>query len=228
MIISHKHKFIFIKTRKTAGTSVELALRSICGDRDIITPISPEDEEAGKEMGIRGPQNFLVPFNKYQKTDWLLLLAKRRRARFYNHISAGEIRQYMGKHIWETYFKFVFERNPFDKVVSMYHWRGGDKEFGSLNNFLHAGILNMIIAYDQYAINGLVAVDKIYKYEELEHSLADFSSKIGLDKNLTLPAYKAKSGIRKTAGYQDILTEGDISLIRTAFAREIHLLQYHY
>lgn len=39
MIASYKCNFIFIKTRKTAGTSVELALGEHCGPDDIITPI---------------------------------------------------------------------------------------------------------------------------------------------------------------------------------------------
>src|SRR5690554_5738319 len=39
MIVSHRHKFIFIKTKKTAGTSIELALRQICGPEDIISPV---------------------------------------------------------------------------------------------------------------------------------------------------------------------------------------------
>ncbi len=31
MIISHRHSFVFVKTTKTAGTSVEIALSKHCG-----------------------------------------------------------------------------------------------------------------------------------------------------------------------------------------------------
>ena len=37
MIISHRYKFIFIKTHKTAGSSMEMALGPLCGPDDIIT-----------------------------------------------------------------------------------------------------------------------------------------------------------------------------------------------
>ena len=40
MIVSHKYKFIFIKTRKTAGTSIEYNLSKYLGKEDIITPSS--------------------------------------------------------------------------------------------------------------------------------------------------------------------------------------------
>jgi hypothetical protein len=35
MILSHRYRFIFLKTGKTAGTSVEIALSEYCGAEDI-------------------------------------------------------------------------------------------------------------------------------------------------------------------------------------------------
>ncbi len=57
MIISHKHKFIFIKTRKTAGTSIEIFLSQFCGKNDILTPIG-EGEALRKEQDIV-PRHYL-------------------------------------------------------------------------------------------------------------------------------------------------------------------------
>ena len=41
MIISHEYEVIFVKTRKTAGSSMEIALSKYLGDKDVITPCMP-------------------------------------------------------------------------------------------------------------------------------------------------------------------------------------------
>ena len=63
-IINHKYKFIFIKTRKTAGTSLEIALSKFCDSGDIITIIKPEDEKIRKKLGYQGPSNNLHRIKK--------------------------------------------------------------------------------------------------------------------------------------------------------------------
>ena len=47
---SHEHKFIFLMTKKTAGTSIELALTQLCGTDYIIAPLT-EIDEARRIMG---------------------------------------------------------------------------------------------------------------------------------------------------------------------------------
>src|SRR5205823_5081789 len=38
VIVSHTHKYIFIKSLKTAGTSIEAALSQHCSENDMVTP----------------------------------------------------------------------------------------------------------------------------------------------------------------------------------------------
>ena len=45
MIISHRHEFIFVKTPKTAGSTLQYALSKVCGEKDVVTEMSygPDD-----------------------------------------------------------------------------------------------------------------------------------------------------------------------------------------
>ncbi|MER7477408.1 hypothetical protein ABTX60_07095 [Streptomyces sp. NPDC126510] len=49
----HNAGLIFVRTRKTAGTSVEIALSRHAGQRDIITSKSPRDEALRATEGGR-------------------------------------------------------------------------------------------------------------------------------------------------------------------------------
>lgn len=93
MIISHKHKFIFVKTKKTGGTSFEIALSKICGPNDILTPIRKQDEVARKAYADISAQNFYLPWKYYTKANLLRYLAKKKKLplRYYPHIGCQDL-----------------------------------------------------------------------------------------------------------------------------------------
>lgn len=231
MIISHKHQFIFFKTSKTAGTSFEIALSKYCGEQDIITPITPNDEQVRKELGYRSHQNYFIPFRQYTKLDWVKLLIKQQRLCFYNHITAEEVRSYVDPQIWNSYFKFCFERNPWDKVISHYHWVNhfGNKKYATLTEFINSGKAGKIRSFDVYTIGGIPVVNKIYKLEELEEALEDISIQLKLDEKIKMPVYKAKGNVRKDKRhYSEVLSEEEKETISKIFAREIAWMNYKY
>ena len=108
MIISHAHKFIFIKTKKTAGTAIEAALSELCGPKDVITPYRAESEEDRKG---RPPQNFRIEHKlKPQRPLWRRLLGRPERyyhhsVGFYEHMPAWRVRDYVGEEIWRELFQ---------------------------------------------------------------------------------------------------------------------------
>lgn len=219
MILSHEHKFIFFKTNKTAGTSIEILLSRSCGDGDIITPIGQKNERIRQQLGYRSPQN-------YQDSNG--------EAIFYNHMTAKEVRKLVEKKIWRKYYKFCFERNPWDRVVSLYYFRFRDTaDEGirpSLSEFIQSGELER--ARDKwrsiYSIRDRVVVDRVCKYEDLVQELKwVLPNKLGIFDDVELP--NCNSGFRPIGkSYQDLLTDDDKDIIARIFDREINLLNYEY
>ena len=58
MIVCHSRQFIFLKTRKTAGTSLEVALSKLCGDHDTLPPLTSEDAQLRMLISGRSAQNY--------------------------------------------------------------------------------------------------------------------------------------------------------------------------
>lgn len=207
MIISHQHKFIFIKTKKTAGTSIEIALSKICGDADIITPISPEDENTRLALGYRGPQNYI--FNGALT--------------FYNHIPASDVRALVGGEVWDTYFKFCFERNPWDKVISWYFWEHQTEPRPSISEFIqsgHAGLVGGPGGFDLYTISGEIAVDRVCLYENINEELLHIQNLLKLPDIPALPTAKSRSR-KDRRNYREVLGMEDKIAVERLFAREI-------
>jgi hypothetical protein len=64
MILSFDKKFLFIKNTKVAGTSIEIALsKALSSEKDIITPISLEDEMIRLKEGGLSSQNWAYTTN---------------------------------------------------------------------------------------------------------------------------------------------------------------------
>jgi len=218
MIISHLHKFIFIKTTKTAGTRIEIALSQHCGPEDIITPIQPEDEEIRRRLGFRGPQNHLGPAANGASGA--------APARFYNHMPAREIMAQVGDTIWSDYHKLCFERHPCERVISFFFFRRRLKPQLTIAELIDSRWMRWLrkTGYQLYTIDGRIAVDKIGLYEKLQADLDEFCGIVGLPQ---LDLLRTKNDYRvDRRDFRSILTPEERAKIGRIFAPEIALFGY--
>ncbi|MBE1291306.1 MAG: hypothetical protein GJ677_02340 [Rhodobacteraceae bacterium] len=166
-IISFRHNFIFFKTTKTAGTSIEVDLSRHVEDSAIVTPITPP-------LQNHQPRNYL-------DTDGQL--------RFYNHMPASKICHLIGRHRFDNMFKFCVEREPVAKCISHFHMYA--------NSDLHNQNGKFPTSWDEYCEIGRFPIDlaryteqrngrpelmvnRIIRYEHLAEELPTVLAPLGI------------------------------------------------
>lgn len=228
MIISHKYKFIFLKTKKTAGTSFEIALSRYLGEDDVVTPISPECEALRQEKGYRGPRNYRIPLRRYDG-HCLLELMRRRVPAFANHNRADYVRRHVAPEIWSSYYKFCFERNPWDKVVSFYYWRWRGKEAMPFRDFVMSNAplsLRDSGGWPIYGDDDGLLVDRVYRYEDIAEASAEIVERLGLPGELDLPFARGQYRKGSSRAYAELYDDETAARVADVFAKEIAAFGY--
>ena len=210
---------------------MEIWLSQLCGDDAIITTIAPEDEEIRHKLGYRSPQNYEIPLQRYSMKDWGRWIIKRRKPdRFRNHDSARRARLYYGDYYADC-FSFCFERNPWDKVVSLYYYSLYQQDIGP-EDFSISDLIDVvpyrISNWDRYTDeHDKIIVDYVARLENLDDELDEICRRIGVSRERmgTLP--RAKTGYRKTKKpYQELLTSDQRDRIAELCSKEIDHFGY--
>ncbi len=201
---------------------MEIALSQLCDADDVITPIVNEDEAIRREFGFRGPQNYHLPLRSNQSGD----PNRRENGQFFNHASAAFIREHVGKEVWRKYFKFCFERDPFDKAISRYYWSAPEPR-PEISTYLDSAPSELLSNWDLYTIDDQVAVDFIGRYENLDEDLKRIAGKLGFSKELKLP--RAKGGYRKNREHYSVILNAQArARIESVCAKEIKAFLTHW
>lgn len=232
MIISH---IIFIKTKKAAGTSIETYLSQYCGENDILTPVGKESET--EKHVPKNWKGFFNPIPEIVKCSRSLrdiaepVAHALQRKKFYNHIPAFRARERIPAKIWNSYYKFCVERNPWDKTLSHYYYTLKKRSNNKLafEEYVKRGrfCLNYPLYMDPQ--HRKIIVDRVIKYENLNEELGEVFDYLGIPFEGSLPV-RAKSHYRKDRRpYWEVFSnelKEYRDVIPKIFKKEIELLGY--
>jgi hypothetical protein len=217
MLVSHKHKFIYIKSIKTAGTSTEIFLEPYC--------IEDIKESHGRKM-IKTDEGIVGSRLQQRNAE---------RYEFYNHMPPKLIKDKIGEETFNSYTKIINIRNPFDMMVSHYYFKPtfklySDVEMSFSDYMLKTNVVEDLA--DKYKnlmfIDDIFVIDEIIRFEKLESDLENLIKKLNLPTNIrTLGTYK-KNTNKKTDSYKELHNDEIINLVCTHFKFYMELFNYKY
>jgi len=252
VLISHRHRFIFVHIYKTAGISISSALIPYAA-----TPRQLRVDSAFSRLGL----SFLYPRvirGDSSIRDWISNGMNNvfERMRFLEehpqpvhepHATASEIVQAVGEETFDAYYSFAIVRNPWDWQVSLYRFaletvmslprlaayaRGLGPEhhlysrFDSFDDYIHWRCSEDVVLQTDFVCSpgGELLVDYVGKYETLASDFRTICEQIGIAPSL--PHLNESSSAARP--YQEHYTPETVELVRQAFAADIERFGYEF
>jgi hypothetical protein len=215
MLLSVKHRFLFVHIAKTGGTSVRAALQAQRWRDPWYWPMflcSRLSHLSGHRIATKLPRHAKV-------------------------VAAKEL---LPKEFFDQLFKFAFVRNPWDLQVSSFHhirrerpqYLSGHEDFEAFLRWkldperpYQYHIDTSIESQTDYLIDlsGRVVVDFIGRYERLGEDFAEACRRIGMP----APALPHQRQARdRQKDYRGYYTDETAELVARHFARDIEILGY--
>ena len=210
MIFLRNRSMLFLKSHKTAGTSLEIALSRFAEADDVVTPIMKLDQQIRQQLGFPGPQNYqAVGAEVLLRHPIDLWRANRLRSKYWAHMPSASVKRAVGNDVWQSCERVTVIRNPFEKAISWFFWdqreflknKYPQKEIVSelFPSWINSNVSNFLADQNICRLDGLPAMTRYLKYEELSDELKSLE----LDSHLpglqaTFSSVRAKSGHRPT------------------------------
>jgi len=206
MIVSFAHKFVFAAVPKTGTHAVRQALRAHLGPEDI------------EQVGLFIQKKFPIPE-----------LA----AIQHGHISLQQLRPHLSPEQFDSFFKFAFVRNPFDRYISYCSFMTRAKgEFQRnpqpvMRHFLQNPPRQHVLFWPQHQFltgaDGELVTDYVGRVEAMQQSYDEIARRIGIP---TATLEKVNSSAR--AGYRDYYDDELIKGVARVYERDLELFGYEF
>ncbi len=216
MIISLRHNYIYVRTKKTGSSTIEALLQQHLAEGDIVLKQSLEK---------LGP--VLKPDVTFPEVRGPL-----------THVALSKVVPLLREDFWNSVFKFTSERHPYEKAVSLAYWRLERKRQSDdpairkkaaeihfptyLDKVVREGAYS---TFRHYAINGKPAVDDFIKLETFEADLRRIAWRIDLPVPDDIPRKRGYSR-KDTRPARDILNAEQKQLVWEHCSNEFEALGY--
>ena len=222
MLISNSHKFIFPKAAKVAGTSVQNFFEPFCK--------GPDDFIGSKGRCFPDSQIMSHGDMRARKINRLLKLS--------------------GRSCWNDYYTFGCIRNPWDRVVSLYHFikkqakkfheiTDEQKQYKSYPTLLHRYQLSFLpfdkfveespypqVFYQFYHIEKL-RYNYFIRFENLKQDVIKVCNDLNLPCDITQLQHINRSKDR-TADYTEYFNNKTKNIIAERYKQDIEYFKYEY
>ncbi|MDN5850184.1 MAG: sulfotransferase family protein [Nitrococcus sp.] len=218
MLISYKHRFLFVHIAKTGGTSIRGALR---------------------------PYRWGWPYSMQLALCSLMSQLTRPRhmlgIKFPRHAKAIAAKEMLPSEVYDSLFKFTVVRNPWDLQVSSYHHLCREHPrlldgASSFDAFLerkldpqreHEDLLDVSQELQSdYVVDlrGNLIIDYIARYERLEDDFTEICRRIGIDR----PALPHLRQATARKAYRDYYSTKTRALVARHYAADLDRFDYSF